>query len=300
MGVFYGVRRRIATAETPGAINRHRAGRFALAGGATVGHRDGEDMRTFGAFHDGDGTVFYGEVLDEGVQRLARPFWLGVERTSIPPVPLAGLTVAVPVAPSKIIAVGRNYHAHAAERGADVPKSPLTWLMAPGSLLAHEGVVELPYPDHRVDFEAELGIVIGKTAKNIPVEAAAEHLLGYTTCLDISDRDIQDAEKQFARAKGFDTFTPVGPFVYGGIEASDLPITLHQNGGLRQNARTAEMIFGVREIVSFCSQGTTLLPGDLILTGTPAGVGPIRDGDVLETRAGPFAPLVVRVRNAAA
>ncbi len=263
-------------------------------------------MRTFGAFHAaGDGAFFYGEVLDAGgaeptVQHLARPYWLGHERTSITPVPLAGLTVAVPVAPSKIIAVGRNYHAHAAERGAVAPTSPMTWLMAPSSLLAHGGFVELPYPDHQVDFEAELGIVIGRPAKNVSPENAADHVFGYTTCQDISDRDIQDAEKQFARAKGFDTFTPVGPFVYTGVAPEDLAVTCRQNGELRQDGRTSEMIFGVREIVSFCSRGTTLLPGDLILTGTPAGVGPIRDGDVLETRIGPFAPLVVHVRNAAA
>ena len=263
-------------------------------------------MRTFGAFRAGDGEpIFYGEVLDPGdgnepvVQHLARPYWLGHERTSMMPVPLAGLTVAVPVAPSKVIAVGRNYHAHAAERGAEAPKSPMTWLMAPSSLLAHEGTVELPYPEHRVDFEAELGIVIGRVGKNISPEEAEAHVFGYTTCQDISDRDIQDAEKQFARAKGFDTFTPVGPFVHSVVEASDLAITFHQNGELRQNGRTSEMIFGVREIVAFCSRGTTLFPGDLILTGTPAGVAPIKDGDVLETRVGSFAPLIVHVRNAA-
>ena len=263
-------------------------------------------MRTFGAFHAGDGEpVFYGEVLDPGdsgaptVQHLARPYWLGHERTSMQPVPLAELTVAVPVAPSKVVAVGRNYHAHAAERGAEAPKTPMTSQMAPSSLLAHGGTVELPHPEHRVDFEAELGIVIGRTGKNIAPEEAEAHIFGYTACQDISDRDIQDAEKQFARAKGFDTFTPVGPFVYSGVGANDLAITCHQNGELRQNGRTSEMIFGVREIVAFCSRGTTLLPGDLILTGTPAGVAPIREGDVLETRVGPFAPLVVRVRNAA-
>ena len=263
-------------------------------------------MKIFGAFRAAaDEPLFYGEVLDPGdgsgpvVQHLARPYWLGHERTSMQPVPLAELTIAVPVAPSKILAVGRNYRAHAAERGAEVPKSPLTWLMAPSSLLAHEGFVELPFPEHRVDFEAELGVVIGRTCKNVSPEEAEAHVFGYTTCQDISDRDIQDAEKQFARAKGFDTFTPVGPFVYSDVGVDDLEITCHQNGELRQHGRTSEMIFGVREIVAFCSRATTLLPGDLILTGTPAGVGPIKDGDVLETRVGPFAPQVVRVRNAA-
>ena len=263
-------------------------------------------MRTFGAFQAADGGgLFYGEVSRSAdgaevmVQHLAKPFWLGVERTSIAPRPLAELRIGIPVAPSKIVAVGRNYHAHAAERGADVPKSPLTWLKAPSSLLAHDGVIELPYPEHRVDFEAELGIVIGRSAKNVSAVDADAHIFGLTTCQDISDRDIQDSEKQFARAKSFDTFTPVGPFVYSDVGPDELPITCHLNGEIRQEGLTSEMIFGVREIVSFCSQGTTLLPGDLILTGTPAGVGPVKDGDVLLTRIGPFAPLWVRVRNAA-
>ena len=263
-------------------------------------------MRTFGAFRAQDGGHFYGEVLglsDEleapTVRRLREPYWLGMELAEGEPMPLADLEIGVPVAPSKIIAVGRNYHAHAQERGEVAPTSPLTWLKAPTSLLAHEGVIVLPYPQHRVDFEAELAIVIGRRAKNVSLADAADYIFGYTTSLDISDRNIQDAEKQFARAKSFDTFTPVGPFVYSGVGPDDLAITLHQNGQLRQNARTAEMIFSAAEIVSFCSQGTTLLPGDIIQTGTPAGVGPIKDGDVLETRIGPFEPLIVRVRNAA-
>ena len=261
-------------------------------------------MKTYGTFYDpatGPARLFFGEVSPDGktVQALQDAYWTSTDVTGQSR-PLSELRIACPVQPSKIIAVGRNYHAHAKERGADAPTSPLTWLMAPSSLLAHEGVIELPFPDHKVDFEAELGIVIGRTAKNVSVADAADYIFGYTTCQDISDRDIQDAEKQFARAKGFDTFTPVGPVVYSGVEPDALPITLRQNGELRQNGNTREMIFNVREIVAFCSRGTTLLPGDLILTGTPAGVGPIREGDVLETCIGPFAPLVVTVRNAAA
>ena len=157
-----------------------------------------------------------------------------------------------------------------------------------------------PPGSDKLDFEAELGIVIGRLAKNVSLGDAADYIFGYTICLDISDRVIQKAEGQYARAKGFDTFTPVGPYVYMGIEPQDFAITLHQNGELRQNGRTSEMIFSPRELVSFASQGTTLLPGDCILTGTPAGVGPIKEGDLLEARIGPFEPLIVRVRNAAA
>jgi 2-keto-4-pentenoate hydratase/2-oxohepta-3-ene-1,7-dioic acid hydratase in catechol pathway len=259
-------------------------------------------MRTFGAFRakTAGADLFYGEVIGTMVRRLREPYWLGLEPDGSPDAPLEDLEADVPVAPSKLIAVGRNYRAHAEERGAAVPTSPLTWLKAPSSLLASGGFVELPYPAHKVDFEAELGIVIGRAAKNVAPQAAAAHIFGYTACLDISDRDIQDSEKQFARAKSFDTFTPAGPYVYQGADASDLALTLHQNGTLRQNGRTSQMIFPVAEIVSFCSQGTTLLPGDVILTGTPSGVGAIHAGDLLETRIGPFAPLIVRVRDAMA
>ncbi len=262
-------------------------------------------MRTFGAFHTPAGEHFFGEVLgleSEGappsVRRLNGPFWLGTDPAGGETLSLTDLTIGLPVAPSKIIAVGRNYHAHAQERGTVAPTSPLTWLKAPTSLLPPGGVIELPYPQHAVDYEAELAILIGRTAKNVTLAEADDYIFGYLNSMDISDRDIQDAEKQFARAKSFDTFTPVGPFVYSGVGPDDLSITLHQNGVLRQNGRTGEMIFSAAEIVSFCSQGTTLLPGDLILTGTPAGVGPIQDGDALEMRIGPFAPLRVSVRAA--
>lgn len=263
-------------------------------------------MRAFGSFRlrggEGGGAAFPGELLADGrtVRELRHPFWIDPDTAATRGAehPLAELAIDVPVAPGKLLAIGRNYHAHAAERGEKAPTSPMTWLKGPTSLLASGGIIELPYPGHKVDFEAELCIVIGRRTKNVPVEAAADHIFGYTTGLDISDRNIQDAEKQFYRAKSFDTFSPVGPFVYSGVEPDNLAVTLHQNGEPRQNGNTAEMIFGVREIVSFLSQGTTLLPGDVIMTGTPAGVGPIKDGDRLEARVGPFAPLIVTVRNA--
>lgn len=256
-------------------------------------------MRTFGIFRVG-AERFHGELLADGrsVQPLRGPYWLHADDPDGAPRPLEGLAIGVPAEPSKIIAVGKNYHAHAAERGEPAPTSPLTWLKAPSSLLAHEGAVELPYPDHRVDFEAELAIVIGRVAKNVRLEDAEDCIFGYTVGLDISDRDIQDAEKQYARAKGFDTFTPLGPFVHRGVPPENLAITLHQNGELRQDGNTAEMIFQPRELVEFISRGTTLLPRDVIMTGTPAGVGRIRNGDVLEARIGPFAALKVSVRDA--
>jgi 2-keto-4-pentenoate hydratase/2-oxohepta-3-ene-1,7-dioic acid hydratase in catechol pathway len=132
---------------------------------------------------------------------------------------------------------------------------------------------------------------MGTSAKNVSVESALEHVFGYTIAEDISDRDLQKLEKQFGRCKSFDTYTPVGPFVHREVDIGDLPITLRQNGELRQEARTSQMIYSVAEVIAFASQSLTLLPGDLILTGTPSGVGPIRAGDELEARIGEWSPL---------
>jgi 2-keto-4-pentenoate hydratase/2-oxohepta-3-ene-1,7-dioic acid hydratase in catechol pathway len=125
----------------------------------------------------------------------------------------------------------------------------------------------------------------------VPAADALAHVFGYTIGLDISDRDLQKAEKQFARCKSFDSYTPIGPFIYRGVDITDLPISLRQNGAVKQQARTSQMIYGVAEIVAFASRGLTLLPGDVILTGTPAGVGPVRAGDELEATIGDWAPL---------
>jgi 2-keto-4-pentenoate hydratase/2-oxohepta-3-ene-1,7-dioic acid hydratase in catechol pathway len=176
--------------------------------------------------------------------------------------------------------------------------TPLIWFKAPSSLLPHNGKVEIAFPEHQTDFEAELGIVIGRTAKNVPAERALDFVFGYTTGLDISDRDLQKSEKQFGRCKSFDTYTPIGPFVYADIDVGDLPLELRQNGEVRQKARTSQMIYSVAEIVSFASQSLRLMPGDVILTGTPSGVGPIRAGDELEAQIGNWPQLRNGVVNA--
>jgi 2-keto-4-pentenoate hydratase/2-oxohepta-3-ene-1,7-dioic acid hydratase in catechol pathway len=173
--------------------------------------------------------------------------------------------------------------------------TPLIWFKAPSSLLPHDGTIEIAFPEHQTHFEAELAVVIGREAKNVHVADALDYVFGYTIGEDISDRDLQSSEKQFGRAKSFDTYTPVGPFVHSGIEVADLEITLRQNGEVKQHARTSQMIYSVAEIVAFASTGMTLLPGDLILTGTPAGVGPIRAGDELEARISDWPPLCNRV-----
>src|ERR1700736_1072208 len=253
-------------------------------------------MRTFGGFRSGN-EFFYGEVRGEDVHVLAKPFWIDIQPTGDVQ-KLASLDVDLPVAPSKLIAVGLNYADHIAEMKRTPLGTPLIWFKAPSSLLPHNGQIEIAFPEHQTDFEVELPLIIGATAKNVPTENALDFVFGYTVALDISDRDLQKSEKQFGRCKSFDTYTPIGPFVYSDVDVSDLALELRQNGEVRQRAHTSQMIYSVAEIVSFASQSLTLLPGDVILTGTPSGVGPIRAGDELEARIGNWAPLRNPVVNA--
>jgi len=253
-------------------------------------------MRTFGGFKR-DSEMVYGEVRGDKVHLLTKPYWLDLDFTG-EVVPLSDLQIDVPVAPSKLMAVGLNYADHIAEMKRTPLGTPLIWFKAPTSLLPHEGEIEIAFPEHQTHFEVELAIVIGARTKNVTQEQALDHVFGYTIGEDISDRDLQSSEKQFARAKSFDTYSPVGPFVYADVDVSDLSITLRQNGEVKQEARTSQMIYPVAEIVSFASQSLTLLPGDLIMTGTPSGVGPIREGDELEARIGEWPPLRNRVGKA--
>ena len=248
-------------------------------------------MRTFGGFKSGD-RFFYGELRGADVHVLAKPYWIEIEPTG-QVLQLTQLQIDVPVAPSKLIAVGLNYADHIAEMKRTELGVPLIWFKAPSSLLPHDGAIEIAFPEHRTDFEAELAIVIAKRAKNVAAEQALEFVFGYTIGLDISDRDLQKNEKQFGRCKSFDTYTPIGPFVYTDIDVSDVSLELRQNGEVRQNTRTSRMIYSVPQIISFATQSLTLLPGDVILTGTPAGVGPIHDGDQLEAAVGDWP----RLRN---
>src|SRR5437870_6023433 len=237
-------------------------------------------MRTFGGFRS-DEESFYGEVRGDHVHVLAKPHWIDIDPTGEVR-KLADVDIDLPVAPSKLIAVGLNYADHITEMNRTPLGKPLIWFKAPSSLLPHNGTIEVAFPEHQTDFEAELAVVIGKTAKNLAVERALDFVFGYTIGLDISDRDLQKSEKQFGRCKSFDTYTPVGPFVYAGADVADVSLKLWQNGKVRQSTRTSRMIYSVAQIISFASQSLTLLPGDVILTGTPSGVGPIHAGDELE------------------
>jgi 2-keto-4-pentenoate hydratase/2-oxohepta-3-ene-1,7-dioic acid hydratase in catechol pathway len=252
-------------------------------------------MRTFGGFRSGD-HFFYGEVRGDDVHVLAKPYWLEIQPTG-EVLPFASLQIDLPVAPSKLIAVGLNYADHITEMKRTPLGTPLIWFKAPSALLPHNGTIEIAFPEHQTDFEVELTIVIGAPVKNVSVDSAHDFIFGYAIGEDISDRDLQKSEKQFGRCKSFDTYTPIGPFVCSDVDVSDLEITLRQNGEVKQRARTNQMIYSPAEIVSFASQNLTLLPGDIILTGTPSGVGPIRPGDALEARIGDWPPLRNRVRK---
>ncbi len=237
-------------------------------------------MRTFGGFRSGE-KFFYGELRGDGVHRLAQPYWIKIQPTG-EVVSLASLQIDVPVAPSKLIAVGLNYADHIAEMKRTEFGAPLIWFKAPSSLLPHHGVIEVAFPEHQTDFETELAVVIGTRTKNVSATDALRHVFGYTIGLDITDRDLQKQEKQFGRCKSFDSYTPIGPFVYADVDVRDASIKLWQNGELRQSTHTSRMIHSVAQIISFVSQSLTLVAGDVILTGTAAGVGPIQAGDELE------------------
>jgi 2-keto-4-pentenoate hydratase/2-oxohepta-3-ene-1,7-dioic acid hydratase in catechol pathway len=247
-------------------------------------------MAAIGRFQKGD-EIFHAKVVDGELYRL-RGDLFGSPSFDRQPTRLKGLRTLTPVVPSKVVAVGLNYADHARETGKPLPREPLFWFKATTSLIPDGGKIEIPFPNHRTDFEAELGIVIGRRVRNVTPAAAARYILGYTSAQDISDRTIQNAESQWARAKSFDTFTPLGPYIETKIDPHGLTIQLFQNGQLRQNSNTDQLIFNCYQLVSFVSTNMTLLPGDIILTGTPSGVGPIESGDRLEVRIQGLAPLV--------
>ena len=184
-----------------------------------------------------------------------------------------------PVEPGKIICVGRNYAAHAAEHDAAVPELPLLFLKPPSAVIGHRQTIRLPAQSQQIEHEAELAVVIGEGGRWIAAENADRHILGYTIANDVTARDLQRADGQWTRGKGFDTFCPLGPWIETEFEPADALITCHVNGEMRQMASTRDMVFSVRQLIAFASSVMTLEPGDLLLTGTPAGVGPLLPGD---------------------
>lgn len=184
-----------------------------------------------------------------------------------------------PCVPGKIIGIGLNYRDHAREMKMELPDEPIMFLKADTSLLPHKGVIIHPPAVKRMDYEAELAVVIGKTARNVPEEEALDYVFGYTCGNDVTARDVQKKDGQWVRAKSYDTFCPLGPWIVTDLDASDLAISLTVNGEEKQRSRTSQLAYNTARLVSFLSKAMTLQPGDVILTGTPSGVGPLQPGD---------------------
>ena len=189
-----------------------------------------------------------------------------------------------PCNPSKVVAVGLNYRDHAHELGHAVPEEPVIFLKPATTIIGPGESVIYPAASSRVDYEAELGVVVKDRTRNISPEEAPDHILGYTCANDVTARDLQKKDGQWTRAKSFDTFCPVGPWIETDLDPGDLLIQSYLNGERRQSSRTSQLIFNVHELVSFISGIMTLEPGDLIITGTPAGIGPMKPGDEIEVR----------------
>jgi len=195
---------------------------------------------------------------------------------------LPEMRLLAPCEPTKIVAVGRNYAEHAAEMQSQVPTEPLVFLKPPSAVIGPGAAIVYPPISQRVDYEAELAVVIGRRARNVPANEALDFVLGYTCGNDVTARDLQRKDGQWTRSKSFDTFCPLGPWIVTGLDASDLPIESRVNGAVKQRSRTSQMIFPVAELIRHITQVMTLEPGDVILTGTPAGIGPLQPGDRVE------------------
>jgi len=236
-------------------------------------------------FAKGDG-VAYGVVEGEAGQTIAElhghPF--GVDPSGVrftgQRYPLAEVRLLAPVLPSKVVAVGRNYAGHIREMGAEPPAEPILFLKPSTSVTGPSDRIAYPVKlTDRVDYEGELAVIIGRLCREVPKERADDVIFGYTCANDVTARDLQLKDGQWTRAKGFDTFCPLGPWMETGTDPSDLGITTTVNGDVRQHARTSELLWDVPSLIEYVSSVMTLLPGDVLLTGTPEGVGPLTDGD---------------------
>jgi 2-keto-4-pentenoate hydratase/2-oxohepta-3-ene-1,7-dioic acid hydratase in catechol pathway len=189
---------------------------------------------------------------------------------------------SIDLVPSKIIGIGQNYRAHALEMGKGIPEQPLMFLKPPSAILSTGDAIERPAGYERVDYEGELGVVLGKQARRVTRERALDYVMGFTCVNDVTVRDLQKLDGQWTRAKGFDTFCPIGPMIVGGLDPSKLAIATRVNGVTKQDSSTADLIFDVPTLIAFVSTYMTLEIGDVISTGTPAGVGNLAVGDVVE------------------
>lgn len=236
--------------------------------------------------YEAGGDIRYGILEDGDITPLAgTPFDGGGPKPGKGTVGLEDVRLLAPCEPSKIVAIGLNYRAHAAEFDKDIPEDPMLFLKPSTSVIGPEDAIV--YPSHmsrRVDYEGELAVVIGTKTKDVSAGNAPDHILGYTCFNDVTARDLQGRDVQYTRAKGFDTFAPMGPWIETDLDPTDVRVESYLNGEKRQDTSTSDMIFNAFELVSFVSHVMTLLPGDVIATGTPSGVGKMKPGNTVEVR----------------
>jgi len=230
-----------------------------------------------------NGALAYGILDDDELVMLdGDPMFSGFNTTG-ERVPLSAATLLAPVIPrSKVVAVGKNYREHAAEMGGEAPAAPLLFLKPNTAVIGPNDAIVLPVQSKQVEHEGELAVVIGRIAKNVAAEDYADYVFGYTAANDVTARDLQKADGQWARAKGFDTFCPLGPVIETEFDIAAATLRTRVNGELRQDGQVSDLVHDIPSIVEYASSVWTLLPGDVILTGTPAGVGPLHAGDVVE------------------
>lgn len=224
----------------------------------------------------------FGIIKDEKINELKQNFLIDSTSMTGKTYSIKDVKILPPVEPQKVIVIGLNYVKHAEEVNMPLPDEPMMFMVSPTAIIGHQEKIVIPHPDHRTDFEAELAVVIGKQAKDVQEEEALDYVFGYTIANDVSDRDLQQKDGQFTRAKSFDTFKPLGPFISTKLDPNNVNIQLKQNGIIKQKSNTSDFIFSVEEIISTVTEVMTLYPGDIILTGTPGGIDALRSRDLIE------------------
>lgn len=241
-----------------------------------------------------DGRIAYGILEDDGIAAISTTPFLPYERTGAVHQPDA-VKLLAPCLPSKVVAIALNYRDHAAETGVQIPDTPIFFFKPSTAVIGPGDAIVWPPVCRRLDYEGELAVVIGSVARGVAQERWREVVLGYTCAVDATARDLQRVDSQWGRAKGFDTSAPLGPWIETDADPLDLRLVTRVNGDVKQDSRTSDMVFGVPALIAFVTTFVTLLPGDVIMTGTPAGIGPVAQGDVVEVEIESIGTLGVSV-----
>jgi 2-keto-4-pentenoate hydratase/2-oxohepta-3-ene-1,7-dioic acid hydratase in catechol pathway len=247
-------------------------------------------------YQQGNQAPTFGWILDESIGEISGDIFGEFTREEAT-IPIGSVKLLAPVIPGKIICIGRNYPEHAKEHNVEVPDIPILFMKPPSALTPPDGTILLPPQSQQVEHEAELAVVIGRRGRWIEIQEAEQYIFGYTLANDVTARDLQRRDGQWTRAKGFDTFLPLGPWIETEFDASDAMVTCYVNDEMRQMGSTRDMVFSIPQLIAFISSVMTLEPGDVILTGTPAGVGPLKSGDLVRVTVENIGSLVNHVKS---